>query len=87
MTVEQLCLYDLYLKSIPKYGLQNIMNIDNMLIVRATQKDFTLFKNAATNINNVKKYIDEKNLEDWENSLKKQIKESVDRAKYLKTKI
>lgn len=87
MTVEQLCLYDLYLKSIPKYGLQNIMNIDNMLIVRATQKDFTLFKNAATNINNVKKYIDEKNLDDWENSLKKQIKESVDRAKYLKTKV
>lgn len=86
MKPEELCLYDLYLKSIPKYGLQNMMNIDNMLIVKASQKDFTLFKNAATNINNAKKYIDEKNMENWENALKKQIKTSIDRAKLLKSK-
>jgi len=84
MEIEEAALIDLYLKSIPKYGLQNILNIDNMIVLGSTQKDVSELKTAATNLNNVKAYVKREDLPLWEGALKEQVRVAVDRAKKLK---
>lgn len=84
MNIEQIALFDLYLKSIPKYGLQNIMNINHLIVLEATPAEIQKLKTAAVNLNNVKAYIKSADLEIWEQALKEQIRFSVNRAKELK---
>lgn len=84
MDIEQIALIDLYLKSIPKFGLQNIINIDKLIVLSSSKKDILGLKNAANNLTNVKSYIKPADLPMWETFLKEQIRFSIDRAKMLK---
>lgn len=84
MEIQQVAIFDLYLKSIPKYGLQNIINVDNMIVLDASPEQVKKLTQAAKNLNNVKSYIKPGDLEMWEAALKDQVRFSIDRTKKLK---
>ena len=85
MDIEQVALFDLYLKSIPKYGLQNIINVDNMIVLDASTEQIKKLNTGAKNLNNVKAYIKPGDLKEWESALKEQVRISIDRAKKFKS--
>lgn len=81
MEIEQIALFDLYLKSIPKYGLQNIINVDNLIVLNSEPEEIQRLKQAVVYLSNVKSYIKPSDLPIWEAALKEQVRFSVDRAK------
>lgn len=84
MEIEQAAIFDLYLKSIPKYGLQNILNVDNMIVLDASAEQVKKLTQAAKNLNNVRSYVKSADLPLWEAALKDQVRFSVERVKKLK---
>lgn len=84
--VEQIAIFDLYLKSIPKFGLINIINIDNLIPLNASNEEILKLKQAANNLNNVKAYIRLEDLDNWNNALKDQVRFSINYVKNLKEK-
>lgn len=69
-----------------KYGLDNILNIDKLIIVNPKQDGVLDLKNSISKLSNVRKIIDDDLKDLWDDKFNKQARFSVNKIKELKNR-
>lgn len=84
MEIEDIAKIDLFLKS--KNGLENLMDIENLIISPGTPDAINKLKEGAYKLHNISGPAPQELKETWQNLFTKQVKFSVNRVKNLVNK-
>lgn len=78
MEIEDIAKLDLYLRS--ENGVQNILDIDALIVIKNDTASLSKFKDAAYRLNTLEKAAPEELIISWHNLFSRQVRYSVDRA-------
>lgn len=79
MEIEDIAKIDLFLKQ--KNGLENLMDIENLIVATGTPDAVNKLKEGAYNLHNISSPAPQELKETWQNLFTKQVKFSVNRVK------
>lgn len=79
MEIEDIAKIDLFLKQ--KNGLENLMDIENLIVANGTPDAVNKLKEGAYNLHNISAPAPQELKETWQNLFTKQVKFSVNRVK------
>jgi hypothetical protein len=78
MQIEDIAKLDLYLRS--ENGIQNLLDVDDLIVVKNDIASLSKFKDAAYRLKNVDYTAAEKLKVTWEHLFPRQVRYSIDRA-------
>lgn len=79
MEIEDIAKIDLFLKQ--KNGLENLMDVENLIIASGTPNAINKLKEGAYKLHQISSPAPEELKETWQNLFTKQVKFSVNRVK------